>query len=1163
MKNFKYLFKVISKRQSGETYKTITFYSCFISFTICLSLFLEIFKFSREFFEFPYIIIYVTLFTSTIVSSSDSFNVILKTAFEMMISCIVGDIVAYTIFSIFFNHLWISIFLYMLFILITSGIFLSSKNDKLNWTIGKRMYFEIFSLLYVVRSPTRSPIIFLKAGLASIITLLLVTIGCLILNPFFSSELFLRTSVKILHRSHQCNKSLLRQLELKTINEFKISPKRKSHKKIIKNIHSRLSNSLSNLPNLSQINNNNNNSISLSNYEIEINNNNNKILVLTPKSKKKKEKKLFENEKKKILIENSNLIIEGFREKFIKYNVKYSKNLNMLSTYLKECDQEFWNKDLVSHFNQLAILLEKNHNMINSMQISIDKDISNPSCHFLLPLIPFINIIINHSSNIFTIMENQILGNYRISKTKLKIKIFLKKFKKLFNNNNNKNNKDGDEDEDDDEIDLNKINYKKSLNYSQERILKYFKRIEKVEMEMCKEYSKIEITNDLLHLEEDSQCEISRIHFFVNLLTSFTKQQKELSTIVYTMSRCLYRQNRIYHFEMFLLILCWFLNFPKFLYCKFKIFLKNRKQNKKLKKQRKKQKQEDEYEEDEEDKEEEVENNYLFNFKNRKNEIKLKIKNNFNYLISIIFCKWKFTIKFTILLSIFSIGYYEILTRSYFILFQNSSWFVVTFLYVASPSVGASGFYCCMRFFGTLLGVFSAYVVGVLFSLADSDGTKGLAYIALTFTLVFSIHFFVRGKPIQSFGNFFILSYATITFPEYTEDHALIITTLLRAFHISLAVFVIMLSSILILPYYDHRELEINLLDISIKQLEAFKSIFNHNSHWFDINNNRNIDDLTSISTVSSMIMIPKEIFQETMRPIFLEIRSLITNQRSLMFNSRFELLFNKQKYKDLKSLLNNISSEYMVLVGSEFIIDNCQEDGNDSYHNHHHHHHHNSKNYDQTNFLLDVKSLLLPKFNYLIKELDECRKSIEEIKSIKIQKKSQRYQNETTTVFRNDNSKQLIKQMYNDYHFLISKHPKAMKYSFCVHQLGCLIYTFDLFINLMSNITKYIWSITKTILIERKDSNYLYNNNLNSLDNLVTMSNSSINSSKNINNNNNSTCIDSSTFTSSSSDNNSEDLIIPINRSQFIRHTSIGGTEYNNMSTLNRVSNCLNIPMN
>lgn len=27
-----------------------------------------------------------------------------------------------------------------------------------------------------------------------------------------------------------------------------------------------------------------------------------------------------------------------------------------------------------------------------------------------------------------------------------------------------------------------------------------------------------------------------------------------------------------------------------------------------------------------------------------------------------------------------------------------------------------------------------------------------------------------------------------------------------------------------------------------------------------------------------------------------------------------------------------------MVLVGSEFIIDNCQEDGNDSYHNHHHH---------------------------------------------------------------------------------------------------------------------------------------------------------------------------------------------------------------------------------
>ncbi|EAL61091.1 hypothetical protein DDB_G0292576 [Dictyostelium discoideum AX4] len=237
--------------------------------------------------------------------------------------------------------------------------------------------------------------------------------------------------------------------------------------------------------------------------------------------------------------------------------------------------------------------------------------------------------------------------------------------------------------------------------------------------------------------------------------------------------------------------------------------------------------------------------------------------------------------------------------------------------------------------------------------------------------------------------------------------------------------------------------------------------------------------------------MIPKEIFQETMRPIFLEITSLITNQRSLMFNSRFELLFNKQKYKDLKSLLNNISSEYMVLVGSEFIIDNCQED-------------------------------------------DECRKSIEEIKSIKIQKKSQRYQNETPIVFRNDNSKQLIKQMYNDYHFLISKHPKAMKYSFCVHQLGCLIYTFDLFINLMSNITKYIWSITKTILIERKDSNYLYNNNLNSLE---------------ISNNEQYTCIDSSTFTSSSSDNNSEDLTIPINRSQFIRHTSIGGTKYNNMS--------------
>ncbi|EGC38484.1 hypothetical protein DICPUDRAFT_96919 [Dictyostelium purpureum] len=1034
-----------------------------------------------------------TLFTATIVSSSDSFNVIIMTSFQMMISCIIGDIVAYAAFVIFFDHTWITIFVYLLFIFLTTGFLLSSK--FLPWSISKRMYFEYFLLIYVIKPTSRSPIIFLKSGLASILTTMFVFIGCFIMNPFFSSELFLRTTVKIIHRSHQCTKTLGRQLEIKTMTEIRSPLQKRSHKKIINDIHSRLSKSATNIPTFfrdeqtaQQVSDKNSDTNSVDDGDQEL-----------PIKTKKKVKKYFScfrslrssfrrkynnittksnrnnydlnlnishitpstlRKKKDIIENNSYEIINNYKEMLIKYNIKYSLNLNMLARYLRECRFEFWNKDLISHFKEISIYLEKNHNIINSMQVSIEKDLSNERCKFLLPLIPYINTIIHQTNNVSVIMENQIMGNYRVHKTRNKIKSI---FKRLLNikNSSNGNILDDNDSNGDEENQINEREvYKKTLEYSQIRVIKYFERVDDLIEELTNEYQRIEISKDLLEFDEESQCELSRIHFFLNLLCSYTVSQKRLSELIYSCSKSLYRQHKLYHFEMFILICYWFLNLPKYTWIQTKVFYRKLRdgtffQKKPLGL---------------------LEPQFTF-----KEKFVLFIKS----VLKRILFKWRFSIKFSIFISILSIGYYEITKNSNFILFRNSSWYVISFLYVSAPTIGASGFFCCMRFFGTLLGVFSAFTVGVFFALANHDGTKALCYVALTFFLIFVIHFFVRGKPIQSFGNFFILSYATITFPEYTEDHALIIITLLRWFHISLAVFTIMAVSY-ILPYYDHKELELNLLEIAAKELKAFKKIVNYH---FDLNitevenqigqNNTNIINSMShnslihcphqtsipedISTCSSFysadyfikkLSIDRGTFKDILYPIFHNIRSNISQQRSLIFNSRFELLFHKKKYNHLKDLLASISTQYMVLVGLEFIIlDNSF----------------NNNSYDSY-FVDQVRLRIIPKLKYIVSELDYCAESILEIKKLKKDNCKNR-----PVVFP-INLKFLIDEVYNDYHSLVYCNSCDVEHSFSIHQLGCLLYTFDLFVTNHHLICHHIWSLSKAIKVERSDIETNYN---------------------------------------------------------------------------------------
>ncbi|KYR02707.1 hypothetical protein DLAC_00169 [Tieghemostelium lacteum] len=661
------------------------------------------------------------------------------------------------------------------------------------------MFLEYFLLVYYIRPVTRSPIIFLKSSFSSVCTFLIVFVSCLLCQPYFSSQLFIRTTKKILHRSHKSLSIIQRLTEIRLIKEER---ENKMNTPVLRDIHRRLKSSLVQLPSLASI--------------------------------------------QRVEVQFSESLFNQYKERFKKTTFKISTSLNRLDTYADESVLEFWNGDLTSQFPALIKLLETNHRKLISLQLSIIKE--EKRVNFLVQLLPLLHLLIQESCNIFIIMENQLSGYYRY--IGFVQDPDLSSIQEHLQSN------------------LPEKEEPRTLEYSQFKIFHYFQNIQLIIEDIDKELSSIQF-------ESIPDLEAYKLHYFLEGMIRFTRNQKTLSSIIYKISCITYTQRKyIYLLEM-----------VKNTYYLIKKKTHQFQQN--------------------------TNNNNGSNSENEypkelepKFSTSEKLKIIFGYLLfERILCDWRFSLRYSMGIAAFSIAYYEIITHSDFILFQNGSWVIVTLIFVMAPSAGASGFFSVLRLSGTLLGASCAYVVAVLFSLPSAAVAESFIYIGGTMVLSFSIYFLTKSKPIHNYLNFFILTYSTVTTPEYNNSKADIITALLRGYHIICGIFIIFIMSYLIFPYYDYKVLDGNLIEITCHSMSVFRKIL--------------------LKNVIGSSQDPIE-YQDQISNEFENQRSEIAKQIHLLFYSRFELIFSKQsklRFAQYKHLYHQVQQLFTNLVGLECIF--------------------------------------------------------------------------------------------------------------------------------------------------------------------------------------------------------------------------------------------------
>ncbi|KAF2077896.1 hypothetical protein CYY_000774 [Polysphondylium violaceum] len=1009
----KFIYKAIFTRQSRERYHVILFYSLLVATAISLSLLGEIFTFTREFFEYTHILIYITMFTSTIISSSDSYNIIMRTGVQMVVATVIGDVAAYITLVICHNHLWTGVFMYLVFILLTCGPMLSSQN-LLPFTIGKRMYLEFFLLIFFIRPKTLSPIIFLKSSLGSLCSCLAAIVACLLFNPPFSSDLYVKNCAVIMHRSHQCLKRIGRVLEAKTLHSMVVVQQQQEQESqmndeiILSDIKKRLSQSLTNLPifieekssklifnrEIFNIDTNSDSSDTIEDDYITYsprsghgNSYDTSCPIYNNENDYCKNNDDDENQEEEIIpieindiekdlnledgdFENKRLnnILFNYKKSFKKSKDNYSLILNNLYKYQKESNGEFWKQKTVSYFKEITGFLEKNFNLIVVLANSIDKELSNSKFAFLVKIIPSLNELILLSNNIFIIMENQLSGNYF-------------NFKSWVHN----------------EI-------PPALEYSQLKIFNYFDRLETVIEQIRKQFQTIDST----FLGKNHLC---GFHFLLTTITKFSRDQKILSSLIYSLCCEIYLHKIFYHPQVIFHIFIYFRNSKQF--------------------------------------------NSNNNNSNNNNQYPIELEPKFNfqekciylmkYLSYRLFYRWIFTVKFAIALSILSIGFFETTKHSNFILFRNMSWFIITFIFIMTPSAGGSIFYCFMRFFGTILGVWLAYTGGVLFSLPKSSVAQAFIFVGWSFVIFFCIYFFCKSKPFNNFINFFTLSYATISFPEYSISEPLVINSLLRAFHIIIGVSIV-LGVTLILPHYDFIDLETNLLNISKKTSATLKKLYGFylETNWgYDINNQKDnliqtppleCNNMVNLCTTKRKCL-SRCFFKKITIETFVQLRSDISQQRILLFKSRFELFFNRKRFNQLKILLEHLSNLYTILICCEFIFD--------------------SRFIGSNQFKYEIKGKLLNQITTIINQIESSSEMIQKL----IESKNGKLQE--PLLYRQCN-KEHIKDLFKEYNTLLKKYEPNEPY--LTFQMGSLIYTLEFFVIKYDKVLELIFQLSNSI---------------------------------------------------------------------------------------------------
>ncbi|EFA77980.1 hypothetical protein PPL_08625 [Heterostelium album PN500] len=416
-------------------------------------------------------------------------------------------------------------------------------------------------------------------------------------------------------------------------------------------------------------------------------------------------------------------------------------------------------------------------------------------------------------------------------------------------------------------------------DYLQFLVLSWFEKISDSMTQILDKYSELMVNPDYCYNGKDPKSltkidkELSRIHFFIIGMVNFTEDLKRMSVVIYDITNHPLEKPRI---------LIAFRSIFAAFYDYFKVFFQR--------------------------------NRKLFSGKGARYKDypfpdllsslsypwQQRIYMVFEPMGRRIFSDWRFSLRFSVGVTTLSVAYYETFKHSHFILFRNLQWLVITFTFVMSPTVGASGSFAVMRFVGTLVASFVAYGGAVLFTLPHNYVARSIIFIFNSIVIFFSISAFLKYNYFQTTFNFFALTYFTLSFPMLVNGKANIINCLLRTFHITMAIVVVLLFSNLFLPSYDYDKLEQALCVITADAQKIFSQII-----YFNLKIKHTGDRKKGKQQIVTSLQ---------------QLRAKIAGQRELLFNVKLELILNQEKYLKYRHLLKLAAKLYRDLVSLELI---------------------------------------------------------------------------------------------------------------------------------------------------------------------------------------------------------------------------------------------------
>ncbi|KAM9977118.1 hypothetical protein ACTFIR_010974 [Dictyostelium discoideum] len=940
------------------------YYSFFISINLTLSVLFLVIPVFRNFFN-VYFAVFNTLFVCVGVQSSQSFYVLIKNQFRILLSVIIGLVVAYISHILTYNHVWTSVFITQPFIFITSGVMIEST--LLPYNIGKLMYIPYFNLVYFNNPSSRFDVIpFLKFLLTGVTPLFLVLVTGIIFNMEFSSTYFIQTSKTILKTNRKFVSIIEREFEIKTLEAINYPLKNSYQKNIVKNLTNRMDfeNNKNNL---------NENSPIIVNQEDEENEELKKKKIsfqipifLKPKNQEPlsplndivKKFHLNDNgsptsslnteftttstiDKKSLKIKPKpppHLNLKGenqevhdkhvigkesisqskttttttttmnndgfnkthnfFKITMEKLNIVSSRNLNHMEKYLVEAKKEFWNFDLFGYFNELSYLLETNHKKLLTINTAVLENIGSETSQTLLEILPHLNTLISTLVKIFKIMEKQIGKKYKpaqfttqlINDENFDTSSFFQSIdmKNISDINDLKKGKHFLKSTESIQRISNLRKYK-TLEYSQYKILICFDCVDKTIKDINNILGEIydpEISFSVKNIDEET-----RVNFLISAFKKFSKDQKVLASTVFLLSHKLWdkKSGRRQHITMITKTFSkWYINILNF---KTKISKVD----------------------------------YPKDFP----QFHITLKKRFEIIWKIIekriLGKWRYSLSFSIGVSVFSIIYYELKIHSNFILFRNLAWAVITYSLVSTPTVGALTFYSILRVIGAVLGSILGYACAEIYSRTTDPG-RAFIFAFSTFLCTFLSCVMTRAKSFEKLVTFFILSFVIIAFLAYPSNSPSVITSLLRMMHILFAVLLVLIISLLFSPFYEHKQLKSNLYQFPFKITQSFNFLICNT-----------LIDPTVLPAESRQLFyraskfnyiqqsLPIEMNQKQFKELLSKqlnlLRYQIPIQRTLLFHSRYELLpFQKSKYYHLRRLLYTETKLFHSLLALEFI---------------------------------------------------------------------------------------------------------------------------------------------------------------------------------------------------------------------------------------------------